>query len=71
VLSKRPVSTEEGVLSPVSESPPSKVSALNICVLCAMHECRTACGGTLAYVLYVLKYLKLVFSLCGVGYECS
>jgi len=63
VLSKRPMSTEEGALSPVSESPPSKVSKLNICVMC---ECRIACGGILAYVLYVLKYVEIVFSLCGV-----
>lgn len=51
VLSKRPMSTEEGVLSPVSESPPSKVSVLNICVMCVMFECRFACSGILAYVL--------------------
>lgn len=66
VLSKRPLSTEEGVLSPVSESPPSKVSVLNICVMCVMCECRISCGGLLAYVLYVLKYVEIVFSLCGV-----
>jgi hypothetical protein len=37
VLSKRPISTDEGVLSPVSESPPSKVSVLNI------HVCVCVC----------------------------
>ena len=66
VLSKRPMSTEEGVLSPVSESPPSKVSVLNTCVMCVMFECRIACGGILAYVLHVLVYIEIVFSLCGV-----
>ena len=63
VLTKRPLSTEEGVLSPVSQSPPSKVSVLNICVMC---EHRISCGGKLAYVLYVLKYVEIVFNLCGV-----
>jgi hypothetical protein len=71
VLSKRPVSTEEGALSPVSESPPTKVSVLSICVLRVMCECRTARGGILAYVLYVFKYIKIVFSLYGVRCECS
>ena len=50
----------------LSESPPSKVSVLNICVMGVMCECRIACGGILAYILYVLKYVEIVFSLCGV-----
>jgi hypothetical protein len=61
-LSKRPVSaTEPGVLSAVSESPPSKVSVLTTCFVCDMYVHKWIWWHTCLCILFK-KYVKMLFS---------